>query len=104
MGLHHQDIAAVLWTAALEPVIETHFQCGSGGLVGGDMATDTGTVGVGLQYHRHRVPANDVLDLLLQRDIAGIAGLLLWSDGISIGGVQRRFGQANPLFQQMILQ
>src|SRR5690606_8947494 len=62
VGLDADEVAAVFRTLVPEEVIEPHLQHRRPGCVGAYMATDAGAAVVTLQYHRHGVPAVDVLD------------------------------------------
>ena len=48
-----------------------------------------GVVAVGLDHHRHGIPAHVGTQALFDLDVAGAAGLFGWLDGVDIAGVGR---------------
>jgi hypothetical protein len=56
------------------------------------------------EHHRHRIPADDVPDPLLDVEVAGELDLLLHGDGIDVRGVRRerqvRAGPPRPVDQR----
>ena len=58
-------------------------------LEAGDVAAEFGRFLVGAQHHRHRVPADDRADAVLDRAVAGMRRLLLDRDGVDVGRVRR---------------
>ena len=87
-GLDADEIAAVLSSFVAEKVLQTDLEHRGPRRVGADVAADPGAAVVAAQHHRHGVPAVDVLDALLELDVAGVGRLLLQRDGVAIRGVE----------------
>ena len=69
----------------MEEVVEGDFvERGRRG-IGRDVAADARAFLVRPHHHRHRVPADDALDLPLQFAVAGVRGLLIGRDGVDVG-------------------
>ena len=58
-----------------EDMVKRRFEGGGGGGVGGNVAPQAGSFILSTQYHRRRVPANDVFNSFLDFQIAGIRWL-----------------------------
>ena len=69
-------------------MIEADLIQSRGRLVAGDMAPQLGGLAVGLQHHRHRVPADERAQARFQLGVAGQVGLLLQRDRVDVGGRQ----------------
>ncbi len=105
MGLNVDNVTAVVGAAVAEDMVEAHLHQGGGGRVGGDMPAQAGARIIGLKHHGHGVPANDVLDTLLDIHVARIRRLQLGRNGVPVGGVEGRGGGVDagtqgPLLQQ----
>ena len=85
VALEHDQIAAVGLAGGTEEMIEPDFEEIGNRLVGGDVASETAALAVGLDHHRHRVPADDRLDTPLERRVARSLGLLVGRDGVEVG-------------------
>ena len=67
-------------------------------LEAGDMATQFGGDLVGAQHGRHRVPADQATDAVLDRPAAGVARLLIGADRVQVRRISRiRHRRAAPL-------
>jgi hypothetical protein len=108
VGLEEDEIAAVVagvaGAAVAEEVVEGDFHQRSRRGVGGDVAAHTRPRISRLHHHRHRIPADDGLDALLDFQFTGIGRLLGDVDGVAVGGVQGGFVEGNPRAQDVILQ
>jgi hypothetical protein len=98
------DVERIGVLAAPEEVVEAHLQQRRRGQVGGDVAADPGARVLRLQDHGRRVPADQVLQALLELDGAGIARLGGDRDGVDVGRVERRLLQHQPRARGVLLQ
>ena len=82
----HQIPAMILGTRVQEVVVGDIDQGRRGGEAG-DVPAQLGREPIGLDHHRHRIPAHQRADAPLQRQIARKGLLGLDRDGVQIGGV-----------------
>ncbi len=75
MRLNIDNVSTEVRITIAEEVVEPHFHHRRRRCIGGDMAADARSRIKCLQYHRHGVPAVDILDPLLHVDIARICRL-----------------------------
>ena len=101
MALKVHQVGGSIAVAAMEKMVETDFvQRGAGG-VGRDVAAETGMLAIGVDDHRHGVPAGQTLDPPLQFAIARVRGSssggmvftygVLIVDGIWMPASRKRF-------------
>jgi len=89
VALEVNDVAGVFVGAAAEEVVEADFIKRGGRGVSRDVAADVGGLVRPLD-HRHRVPADDVLDPPLQHPVTGERGLFLRRNCVDVGGGDAR--------------
>ena len=82
-------IATIVSALRSKEVVKTHLHHGGSRQIGRNMAANAGTAIVGLEYHRHRIPANDVLDAGFNFDVAGIFALIENVYGVAIERIER---------------
>ena len=70
---------------AVEEVVEGHFVERGGRGVGRDVPADAVALLVRADHHRHRVPADDVLDAPLDVAVAGIGRLVAERNRVDVG-------------------
>ena len=84
VSLEVDQVAAGGVVLSAEEVVEADLVEGGGGGVGGDVSADAVVVLVGLDDHRHGVPADDGFDAALDVEVAGIGGLALDGDRVDV--------------------
>ena len=93
VALDVQQVAAVLGRLAVPEVIEAgaehRRQRGEARDVAAEVAAIGGMQAIGLDHHRHRVPAHVGAQALLDLDVAGRALLLVGRDRVDVRGVGR---------------
>jgi hypothetical protein len=103
VSLKIDAVPRMVLVAGMKEVIEADFEQCSGRGVGRDVATDAGTVPIGPDDHRHRVPADDTFEPAFRFAVARKAGLLIGVDRVHIGRVrgerQRYAPQIGTLLQ-----
>ena len=77
VALHVDEVAAVLLARRVPEVVEADLVERRGRLVGGDVPAELGGLRVGAQHGRHRVPADDRADPVLELEVAGVRILAL---------------------------
>jgi len=109
MALDVQAVAAVVLALGMPEMVEAGTehagQRGEGADVAAQVAAVFRVVAVGLDHHRHRVPAHVGAQALLDLDVAGAAGFLLGRNGVDIGrvGRERQVDAAGTrLFKQLL--
>ncbi len=104
LEVHHIGWLAVI--AAAEEVVKRNLVEGRGRCVGGDMSAKTAVQAIGINHHRHRVPACIALDAPLDVAVTGIGRFFFGRNGVNIRGSDRgrdihpRVSQARGKFAQ----
>ena len=105
VALEINEIAGLIAVAAVEEMIEAHFEQRGQRRIGRDMAADAVVVFILVRHHRHRVPARQALHAPLERAIAGIRHLFIRRDRVDvIGGGADRYAHSvfTGAFRQLI--
>jgi hypothetical protein len=93
VALDVEAVAAVVLALGMPEVVEAgaeHVrQRGEGADVAAEVAALGRVVAVGLDHHRHRVPAHVGTQALFDLEIAGATLFLIGLDGVDVGGVGR---------------
>ena len=94
VALHEHEVAAVVLRRRVPEVVEADLVERGRRLVAGDVAAELRGLLVGLEHRRHRVPADQVADLPLDRRIARIGRVRRRRDRVHVrgGARQRRRG------------
>ena len=88
VALEVDQVARVVLRAGAEEVVEADLVERRGRGIGRDVAADPVVDAVGLDDHRHRVPADEALDPPLDLAVAGIRRLLCDGDGVDVGRLE----------------
>ena len=99
MTLKVNHIRRRISVTAPEKMIERNLIKRGAGGISGNMSADAVMDSVGLNHHRHGVPADIALDAPLYFPVSGIGRLFLYRDGVDIGSADRR-GYFEPRFAQ----
>ena len=89
MALEEHQIAAVLGGRCMPEMVVADFVEGGGARIAGDVAAELTVLAIGLDHHRHRVPAIDGADLPFQFRITGRVLLAVRRNGVDVGGLGR---------------
>ena len=88
MALKVDEISGLLLTIGrvlcMKEVVETHFQQSCQRGIRRDVPTDAGVLLILAVHHRHRVPADQALNLPLHRSVAGIGQLIMLRNRIVV--------------------
>ena len=87
VALHQHQVAAVRLVGRVPEMHEAGIVEGRRRLEARQVAAQFGRVLVGLEYDRHRIPADDGANAVLDRARAGMMRLLVRRDGIDVGGI-----------------
>ena len=83
--LKKDQVSAARVVDSAEEVLLSHFVEGGCRGKGGHMSTEAIKLAVGPDHHRHRIPADQILDPLFHLFIAGIGSFLIGSDAVLVG-------------------
>ena len=90
MALKVHLVAALRGVLPTQEVVEGDFiESGRRGK-GGDMSADALVLLVGLDHHRHRVPADEAPDPPFDFEIPGVGRFLGGRDGVDVGSIEWR--------------
>ncbi|MDZ7653192.1 MAG: hypothetical protein U5L03_11920 [Burkholderiaceae bacterium] len=92
VALDVEQVAAVVLAARVEEVVEADVVEGRRRGEARDVTAERGILAVGLDHHRHRVPAHEGAEPLLDLDVAGRALFLVGRDRVDVrraGGKRR---------------
>ena len=95
MRLGNDQVATVVRRALAEDMVEANLHHGRSRGVGRYMTAYASARILSLQYHGHGIPAQYILDGLLEIDVTGIVRLSGDLNGIEIGGIELVFGKRN---------
>src|SRR5207247_7188427 len=85
MSLKIDHVWRTIAVAAAEKMIVADFVKSRCRSVGGDVSAQAAVFSVGIDDHRHRIPAHITLDATLDVAVAGIFGLSFNRDGVEVG-------------------
>ena len=88
MTLEVGDVPGVVSGSRMQEMVEGHLPQRGRRSVGGNVPADAVVLAIGTNHHRHRVPADHVLDAPFELAIAGIRWLLGGRNGVDIGRLE----------------
>jgi hypothetical protein len=86
MALEIHEVACVRLGRRAPEVVEPDLVQRRGRLVRGDVSAELRRILVRLQHDRHRVPADEVREPLLEHEVPGVRRLLRGGDRVDVGG------------------
>lgn len=87
--LGEQQVAAVIVRRGMPEVVEPDVIQRRGGCEGRDMPAEFGRDAVGLDHHRHRIPADIGTNAVFHRAVARVLGFQVRGNGVDVGGIGR---------------